>query len=816
MSDATRAVTIILNIQPGDMSAVKAAIKELNEMKGIYEDVGASVQKLNAEQQSLGKTQAETARQERELIVVKKEGAEIDEKANRDQIENTKKRTEAEQKIETDNVAKIERIRRPLRDPSGPGKDAFTQRLSLQAQDHNSDQAERAKRNEEAAAKRKEREHQLELQRIDLENMAEQRKYDETVRKEEAAERAKIQKLEAAQEQAEQKRFDRAQAQIQKIKVSELRAVREREAEEAEAEEKRFREAKETFKKIRAAELKNANEMRQVSEQATADMPKHWRNVGLNAGQAVASAARFVGHMRMLKNVGGEALEDVARQFMTIQSRVETIAASTSFFTNTGTMLSGLQTAGQEMEKIIRQQKILRQEATLTQMATVGIGRAAQSVLPFIAPLQLGFTLITAGIVAADIAMDFFGDSSEAAKQKNDEMLASFNRELDKLNDKLRIESELLSGQKNLLEAKFEIQKLIAGDAGIPVEEQMMQQEALRKQSDRTLQRKLRDSVTSVFEAGMPDDVKIERQKLTEEKKQIDDAQQEVKSEISLLSQKLSKYRPGEEPQQVEKIMQRLNFLRGELGKGDTRKAEIDDRMDLTMPEDTLKLLRSVKVKDGVIEDLDNVLNHLSMLPPLMQDAGMKMLGEIENVSIEGATVMSGQAGSLRQQAKQAEYEKKQQEQTLENLNEKKANEAAIAGKYKEESTRFEVENINSALDRAEKAANPDDKKFAIEEAARSAGEAGLMSGKLPELFRLGSSANVDDIRNEMKNQSEFTPAEQRDIDDLINKASDAIAKAEADAINLSSMADKMIAMMAANSKLIEQVQRAVENRDLN
>jgi len=185
-------------------------------------------------------------------------------------------------------------------------------------------------------------------------------------------------------------------------------------------------------------------------------------------------------------------------------------------------------------------------------------------------------------------------------------------------------------------------------------------------------------------------------------------------------------------------------------------------------------------------------------------------------VAAEGATEITGQARTLRQQSQQAEHEKKQQERTLEDLNDQKANEAAIANKYKEQDAIFGMEYINSALGRAESATNIDDKKFAIEEAARAASDAGLMSGKLPDLFKLGSSANVGDIRDEMKDQSEFTPAEQRDIDDLITKASSAIAKAEADAINLSAMADKLIAMMATNSKQIEQLQRAVENRDLN
>lgn len=717
MADAVRNVTIVMNIQPGDMSAVKAAIKELNEMKGIYEDVGASVQKLNAEQQSLGKTQAETARQERELIILKKEEVAIEQKATRDQIENTKKRVEEEQRIETEHVAKIERIRRPLREPrsvrplrepdgsvpflvgggGGPVKPPET------------DLSEFSK---------------------DIE-----------------------------------KKIDKDYAEFEK-KEKKKTEVAKREA------EKRAREA----------------------DEAMQEMPKHWRNVGLNAGQSVASVARYISHMRMLKQIGGESLDDIAKKLMTVHARLETISASTSFFTNFGTMVDGLRTAGEATEKIVRQQQILGKETTLSQFATMRLGKEVAAIAPFIAPLQFGFTAITAAIVGADLAMDFFGESFKSVK----ELSQSFDQSQAKVVEKLREQNQLLNDQTGILSTQWELRKLMAGDVGLNTSDLKKKQEQERKQREMQAEAKLAEQSEEIFKNNLSDEKKAERQRVEDEIKRRKDIVKDLESldpRTDAMPELTKVQLQGEKARiaQLEKERDRLNI---------EARAGIETRLSF---------------KDGSVQGLANILKEAGSLPAKERNAWLTTIGT--EVAASGQ-LLARQQSEARQKAMEEENRARKSKDEADTARRQLEDEKALAAVYGLEDSKFRLNDVTTYLQDFSRAGTDDERARAIRDMQNvlqgGQGQESLMTPELQRELSKGATASPDKIDALIKDASVFDEGERVMYEGAIAKAEKALTTAQSQAEATSRLIDAIEKQVQMNEQELEQIRRAIENRDLN
>lgn len=673
-------------------------------------------------------------------------------------------------------------------------------------------------------------------ERIEQEEAEQEKKVEaanrlfERIRK---AEKTSVRERLQEEQDEEEKKIEAANRIFQKIRKAEKTAVRERIQEEQEEEEKkieaanrifekirkaekaavreRIEEAEDTFAKIKEAEAKHAKERREGAEKSEDDMPKHWRNVGLNAGQAVASVARYIGHMRMLKNVGGDSLEEIAKKFMTVQSRVETVSASTAAFTNFGTMLDGLEKAGKATEEIVVMQQILGHETSVTQNLTMGLGKTAQAIMPMIAPMQLTFTAITAAVVAADIAMDFFSESTEEAESKSREMLAGFNEGLDRINDKLRIERDLLESQSALLQTQWDIKRLMAGDEGLSAEEQARNQEQMRQRQDADAQRALRDSVGSIFEASIPDEVKARIQETKEEDKRIANERALAKSDLEYYTKK-NEETPFENYQQgMYQAQQQL----AKLDEDEKANNHLKSITDLATASDTSELLKSIKIKDGVVENLDDVIRHFQFLPPEMKSAGDKYMQELAKQMSQGTGLITQQASDARQKSKSAEMEKKQQETVLKDLTSARDDEAAVAERFKLTDSKFATEQVDTYLKQMEDpAATLDSKKMSVDNIRDVLGKADLVTPDLAKVLDRGASAKPDEIRSALTDASEFTGAEQREVDDLIKKADAAIKKAEDDAIDMAAVAARLTRMLELNGKQLNELQRAIDSRD--
>jgi hypothetical protein len=649
------------------------------------------------------------------------------------------------------------------------------------------------------------------------------------------AEKTSVRERLQEEQDEEERKIEAANQIFQKIRKAEKTAVRERIQEEQEEEEKkieaanrifekirkaekaavreRIAEAEETFDKIREAELKHAKERREGAEKAEDDMPKHWRNVGLNAGQAVASVARYIGHMRMLKNVGGDSLEEIAKKFMTVQSRVETVSASTAAFTNFGTMIDGLEKAGTETAKVVAQQRILNQETTLTQLATMKLGNTAAAIAPMIAPMQFAFTAVTAAVVATDLAMDFLTESEEEAKQKANEWLGSFNRQLDEANRKLQTETDLIKGQSAVLIEQWEIKKLIAGEDGLAPDQIDARNEELRQRSDTESMRKIKTSVTEVFQSGLTEEQKTESGRLTDERKKATEELKRLKEELAYQeatepTDSLSAQARGARRIQYEDPITRLEAKLRELDGDQTK-------FDLMTGRSIQESIGKTKISDGVVENFDELDRQLKSLPASMQESGKKMLAIIEQELVSGAQQNRTQVAEARQAARNAGIEKIQQETVLKDLTAARDDEAAVAERFKLTDSKFATEQVDLFLKQMEDpAATLDTKKMSVDNIRDVLSKQDLVTPDLAKVLDRGASAKPEEIRSALTDASEFTDAEQRDVKALIDKADAAIKKAESDALDMAAVADKLTRMLEVNSKQLNDLQKAIDARD--
>jgi hypothetical protein len=741
------------------------------------------------EQQRERQKRADEAEKQRRIQEHQKELAEIDrinaqEKAKQEQEEQKlqeKKLAEAQRTFQKIKVAELANVRERLQ------QEEAEQEKKIEAASRLFEKIRKAEK--QNVRERLQEEQDEQERKVEAAN----RMFDKIRKAEKTAVRERLQEEQAEEEQ----RVEAASRMLERIRKAEKAAVRERIAE-----------AEDTFEKIKAAEQRHATQRKEGAEKADDDMPKHWRNVGLNAGQAVASVARYIGHMRLLKNVGGEALEKVAKEFMTIQSRVETISASTSTFTNLGTMIDGLQKAGKATEEVVVMQGILGKETSATQNLTMGLGKAAATVLPMIAPLQLTFTAITAAIVAADIAMDFFVESEADAAEKAAKLIQTYDEGLDKVIKKLQVETDLLNSQNGLIEAQWEIKKLMAGEAGLSAEDQQRMMDEKRKQADSQTQQSLRDSAVTIIQAGVPEEVKKAQEQNKEEAKRIAEEQKSTRALIAEFDRRIDEGQRGTIFGDRDRAEQKMARLNKEAQANFERQNLIDMDTDAALQEK----LKTVKVKDGAIENFDDLLNDFKWSD---NPTAKKSMTELSKQMSEAALLVAGQQSSAFQASEEAKMQKKAKEQETIDLSDRLADEEAVAERFKLTDSKFATEQVDTYLKQMEDpAATLDSKKMSVDNIRDVLGRADLVTPDLAKILDRGASAKPEEIKSALTDASEVTSAERKEFEDLIQKADAAIQKAEDDAMNMAAVADKLTRMLEVNSKQLNDLQRAIDSRD--
>jgi hypothetical protein len=808
MSEAVRKVTIIVDVKPGDIQMpdvgwITEAQTELKDLVDKQTDVADIVKKTRQETEELVKVQTESAKVQTELDEQKAESANAAKDAGAKEVEEHKKTLQA--------------------------KKTNTEEWEENLKKRQAEWAENQRKIDEEAAKRKtdllEKEKQaVESHEKTVKQIQQQYQGDPSVRPltEPGQNPTAVKPLNG--DPAVRPLFDpenpdtRWRSQQGGIIPPSSGPPNDPPDETFEEKARRLREASEAARR-RLEEIeanKGAQNERWEQEskesanvtKANDDMPKHWRNVGLNAGQAAASVARYVGHMRLLKHVGGDSLESMAKEFMTIQSRVALISASTAAFTNFGTMVDGIKEAAKDTQTLVTHQERHGQAATAAQQGILGMGKAAAAITPLIAPAQAIFTAITAAVVAADIAMDFFTESEEEAAEKAAKLIKTYDEGLDKVIKKLEIERDLLNSQNGLIEAQWEIKKLMAGEAGLTAEQQKTMMDEKRKQADDQTEQALGDSVATIIQAGLPEEVKKAQEENKQEAERIAKEQREKRAEIAKMD---DLYAKTKNPLAAH----RIDELEGEMGALNKEAQTIDERknlIDIATDADLQKKLKNVNVKDGAIENFDDILNDFKWSD---NPTAKKAMVELSKQMSDAASLVSGQASSATQASEEAKMLKKTKEQETIDLSDRFKDEEAVAKRFGSQEATFAMTSVDAYLKQMEDPATTfDQKKDYVKEIGSVLSQADLMTPDVAKVLERGGAAEAGDIKEGLADAKEFTPAERAEIEDLIKKADAAIQKAETDAMDMKVVADALMRTLETNSKQLADLRKAIDARD--
>jgi hypothetical protein len=438
------------------------------------------------------------------------------------------------------------------------------------------------------------------------------------------------------------------------------------------------------------------------------------------------------------------------------------------------------------------------------------MGKAAAAITPLIAPAQLIFTAITAAVVAADIAMDFFTESEEEAAETAAKLIKTYDEGLDKVIKKLEIERDLLNSQNGLIEAQWEIKKLMAGEAGLTAEQQKTMMDEKRKQADDQTEQALGDSVVTIMQAGLPEEVKRAQEENKQEAKRIFDEQIKQRKLITLIEGMIEDGSGGIEAFDslaiAETKMGQLN--KEALANEDYRRQHIDIATDA----DLQKKLKNVNVKDGAIENFDDILNDFKWTE---NPTAKKAMVELAKQMSDAASLVSGQASSATQASEEAKMLKKGKEQETIDLSDRFKDEEAMAKRFGSQEATFAMTSVDKYLTAMQDPATTfDQKKDYVTEIGSVLSQADLMTPDVAKVLERGGAAEAGDIKEGLADAKEFTPAERAEIEDLIKKADAAIQKAETDAMDMKVVADALMRTLETNSKQLADLRKAIDARD--
>ena len=546
--------------------------------------------------------------------------------------------------------------------------------------------------------------------------------------------------------------------------------------------------------------LREIAERAEAARQAEEDLPKHWRNTLLNAGQATASVARYISHMRMLKAVGGDSLEDMAKKFMTVQSRVEMIAASTSAFTNFGTMLDGLKQVGAATEKVVAQQLALGQATSVSQSITMKLARSAAEIAPLVAPAQMIFTGITASIVAADIAMDLFSDAGVSAREQQEKMLKLFDEQLDKVIKKLNEETKIIEQQNNVLQTQWDIRELIAGDAGMGATELDQRNQEMRAQQDAESEQKLRQQTEQMFADKMNQN---QKQRQAEIQAQREALQQQIEFSDAFIAS-------GEADASV---IQRNEDLRRQQRENEEKQRQLDHETG----KFNRRELQNANIQNGQIADFDGFMTHANNLPANERTA---FLGLTAGIMSENNQAIIAQQREADNKAKQAEQRAQREQAEMDRQQREMDQERATAERYGMADSQWRVQQAQQEMQMFQRAATPEDREQAAQNAMQllqgGNGQSNLMTPEMQAELGLGAAANPDLVMSMMEDASTFTDDERNQYQEQLATSNAALVEARDQAKAMGILAKDLKAILEENKKQLEALQRAIENRDLN
>lgn len=770
MSDATRKVTIILDVKAGEMPDMSWVTTAKNEMAVLTKESNSLVDQtkaMKAESENLVKTQTEAIKAETELLKLKDDG-------NKAAIDGIAEQASA-------RTADVDRAKRDA-------KEYFEW--------HQRTQAEYRAKEEQQAKEAAERQRQIKEQAAVVTGVEQQPFVVPTPNPNLPLSEDGVTADRAAY------REQQRQQQIERNARAAEDARRQRE-EQFDAElDRRFqeREAKEEQQRQQQLERdkKAAQDRLEAAQQAEESLPKHWRNTLLNAGQATASVARYVSHMRMLKSVAGDSLEDVAKKFMTVQSRVEMIAASTSAFTNFGTMLDGMQQVGKATEQVVAQQIAMGKAVSMNQSFIMSMGRAAADIAPLVAPAQIAFTTLTGLVVGLDIAMDLMGDSAQTAREKQESMLKLFDQQLDKVMRKLNEETKIIQQQNDLLQVQWNIRELLTGDTGLGANELGQQNADMRAQKDAEAEQKLRQETEKMFADKMTDGQKARQAEIDKQKKDLE-------SRISISDAWI------ESGNADAGIIQQREDL-------DRRQKELADRQR-QLDHETGKFnrdeLQGADIQNGQIQNFDKFMQHAQNLP---ENERKSFLGLTGDILAGNNNEIIQQQRDTQNRAKQAEQKAIQEAAEIERQQREMDMERAMAERYSMADSQWRVDEAQLEMQRFQNAATPELR----EEAARAAtqllqggnGQPDLMTQEMEAELGLGAAARPDLVMSMMQDAATFGPDEEDQYTKAIEEHNAAQVEARDQAKAMGELATSLKKILEENNKQIQELRRAIENRD--
>ena len=529
-----------------------------------------------------------------------------------------------------------------------------------------------------------------------------------------------------------------------------------------------------------------------AAEQAQNRLPQLRRGLQQDITQTISGVVSLVGHLAMLESIGGDSVEEIARQFVKLQSSLQVINSTSSIFNNASEGLGRLTKMGDAVGEIVRQQQALGVATTFSQAATLRLAGAATTVNAVMGPIGLIATGITAAIVAADFAMTAFGETSEEAARINQEHLRNQNAILDETIAKLNQQTMMLNGQSEILQHQWDIRQMMAGGQLNPsqLKSQLQQQQELAESQSAN---NLRKTLTETFKVGMTDEIKIEQARLNDERKRLIEERNDLlrrDNNTGVFAVAL-----GRNAQDLRALDEQQKSINQQTGFG------------------TFEALRQTKFEDGTIVDFDKFMNKIDNLPLSMNEQAGKILSEAAKQLIEAQKATMSTQQTAMSQAAGLGGKVQQSQRDIDMLTQKQKAEEDLAARYGGANAKFAMTDVDSYLNQFSNSQDVDRRKELAEEAMKALDEAGLMTPDLRSKFR-GSNTDPAVVRSQIQDDREYTEAERQEDDAVIANLTAAKVEADNQRAAFNRLAEELKNSAAENTRQLDELRRAIANRD--
>ena len=527
--------------------------------------------------------------------------------------------------------------------------------------------------------------------------------------------------------------------------------------------------AAEAVKKQEAAVLEfrsRMNQQRLREEETTANevaqargrLPGLQRGALQDVTQTIAAVATLTSHLSMLKSIGGDSLEDIAKKFAKVQSTVGLISSTQSVFSNIGEGLGKLQKMGDATRIIVDGQRDLNIATTLSQTATLRLAGAAGTVQAAMGPIALIATGIMAAMVAAELAMSAFGESAEDVAKRMEGYLKKQNDEMQKGIDLLSRQRDVMNEQLAIAEQQWETKRLLAGDDGLSMGDMMKENAETRARRDDAAEQSLKEKFGEAQMSGMTDEQKTEQQRIATEREAAGARLEYVEA-------------TGEEGT-VKKERKLAEERFAQLNKD-------EEKLNQEMNTPAASAIANTQIEGGMIVDFDSFNANLQALPQNMQAAATTFVSDLSQQQREMIEAEQAALSAAESEIKNAQAESSQAKKAIEAEEQRFNTEEDMASQFGLEENKYAMQEVNRLLDDVDNATTADERERAANEAEAILQEQGLLSDEADKKLR-GQNTDTNAVRMHLQDDAPIDQGEITESDNLIAGQTDIKMKADA------------------------------------